>query len=42
MEYFYRFTQVKLIERNDEKIGGESVRYATFITGKVAGSHTNL
>ena len=38
-EYFYRFTPVKLKKR-EEKMGGEPVRYAAFITGNAAGSHT--
>jgi len=35
-EYFYRFTPAKLKER-EEKMGGEPVRYDTFITGNAAG-----
>jgi len=34
-EYFYRFTPVKVKER-EEKMGREPVRYDTFITGNAA------
>jgi hypothetical protein len=35
-EYFYKFTPVKLKER-EEKMVGEPVRYATFVTGNAPG-----